>query len=220
MSVQKLIDEALAKEQAARANRERSGKFNPSMFGACYRKQYYNRKNIQQSNPPDERTLRVFKVGKLFHNFAQSFYPEAQTEVKIEIEDVLGYADVVIDEAVIDIKSQHSRAFWWMEKTNYNINIEKKHNILQVVFYAWMLKKKEGRLVFVSKDDLCVAEYGFFAENWFPEVEEELKNLRQWWSSGTIPPQEPRLFGVGKDKKPKECGLYCSWRDYCYGELQ
>src|SRR3990172_13175395 len=65
-TVQQLIDEALV-----RPEREGSGKYKPSNFGRCYRMQYWARKNEPQSNPPDERTLRVFKCGNHFEEWVK-----------------------------------------------------------------------------------------------------------------------------------------------------
>ena len=118
--IQKLINDKLLAEQNKRKDRVRSGMWSPSSFGRCYRLQYWNRKNEPQSNPPDERALRVFKVGHFFHDFVETIikdqHPQAETEVLVKKDDVLGFADIVLPDEVIDIKSQHSKSFWYMEK--------------------------------------------------------------------------------------------------------
>lgn len=208
MSVLEKINKKLLEEQEARKDRVRSHKISPSALGRCFRYQYWNRGGVTPTNPPDVRTLRIFKVGSLFHSFIQDFYPEAQKEVRVESEDILGFADLVTEDAVIDIKSQHSKAFWYMKQKNYDINVEKLPNILQVICYASLLNKEWGRLLFVSKDDLCVEEYAFSGFKWLETLEEELATLRDLWSKKSLPEAKPRAY------KGKECRL-CSFLDLC-----
>lgn len=217
MSLTEIIDKALLEEQAARASRERSGKYNPSSLGRCYRMQYWNRQNVPQSNPVDVRTLRIFRVGSLFHDFVQGFIPDAQCEVEISTPDLYGFADVVTTDTVWDIKSQHSRAFWYMEKAGYDIAKERYTNILQVVCYGIILGKEKAKLLFISKDDLCTAEYEFKVSEWAHEVTKEVDALRNFWSGKTLPPPKPRAYGVDKkNSQPNECYKYCPFRDKCF----
>ena len=213
LSIQGMIDDALKPKP-----RKRSGKFSPSLFGRCYRAQIFNRKNEPVTNPPDSRVLRVFKAGNLFHDFVQQTlidkFPELKSEVLIDVDDdVVGYADLVNDIEVIDIKSQHSRAFHYMSKTK-DIGQDKKPNWLQVMYYAIALNKPAARLVFVSKDDLCIAEFHLKVdEYWKKEVSEELKILRMWWKKQELPPKNSRAYNG------KECD-YCNWKDKCKGGIK
>lgn len=221
-SIQQLIDEALIKP-----DRERSGKFNPSKFGYCFRAQYWNRKNEPQSNPPDERGLRVFAAGQLFHDFVQGTIIRAQLylpvtreelyqkEVLVESEDIKGFADLVDKNEVIDIKSQHSKSFWYMAKyKNDDIKKDKYANWLQVLYYARELKREFGRLVFVSKDDLCIQEYVQpLDEYWLKEIERELDFLRGMWIMPRLPNAAPRCE-PNKKKEYWQC-TYCNWKDKC-----
>jgi len=209
MTIMQKIDQSLLEEQANRG--EGSGKFTPSSMGRCYRFQIWKRRKEEPTNPPDVRVLRIFKVGHLFHDFIQGFLPEHQTEVKVETEDIIGYADIVTEEEVIDIKSQNSRGFWYMKKDSYDITKEKFTNILQVSVYAYLLGKPKTQLIFVSKDDLCAETYGFSMNVWKEKVEKELATLRDWWKKGDLPPAEPRAYGG------KEC-QYCPFRDKCKKE--
>ena len=207
--IEKTINEYLLKQQEERSKRERSGKISPSQLGRCYRYQYWNRKNEPVSNPIDVRTLRIFAVGDIFHDWVQKFFPDAKTEVMVAKDDILGFADLVTEDAVTDIKTVHSKSFWYMEKADYNINEEKKPAILQVCTYAWILEKPKANLFMVSKDDLCVAEYGFSTEKWIPEIEKELLVIRTNWTKGEFPKAEPRCYGG------KECN-YCPYIDKCF----
>lgn len=207
--IQQLINEALLAKQAERSKRERSGKFSPSMFGRCYRAQIWDRKNEEVTNPPDERALRVFAVGNIFHDWIQSYLPKHDCEVLIETEDIKGYADIVFDDCVTDLKTMHSKGFWWMAKSNYDMKKEKLPNILQVCAYAWLLNKPKASLCFISKDDLCINEYPLDVKEWIPAVELELKALRYFWAEAKLPPALPRCY-MQVDGTSKECG-YCSF---------
>ncbi len=210
ISIQELLDKALERK----GDRVRSGKFSPSSLGKCYRNQYWNRKNEPVSNPIDDRTQRVFKAGNLFHYFVQDLlithYPEAQKEVLIETEDFKGYADLVINNEVIDIKSQHSKAFWYRKDLEWK-DLEPKLycNILQVVFYASNLGKDRARLVFISKDDLCIQEYPIEATKWQETLKQEIGTLRDYWIKEILPPAIPRAY------EGKEC-KYCNFMDTCF----
>lgn len=213
------IDQKLKEKQDARKDRVRSGKWSPSSFGRCYRNQYWNRKNEPQSNPPEARSLRIFEAGHLFHKFVQEIISqseEASIEVKIESEDTLGYADIVLKEEVADIKTQRSDAFHYMHTKSFNILSDKKEHVLQVLWYAVQLQKEWIRLVYVSKDDLLVEEYRVKVDDYLRGVlQNELAVLNGFWESATLPPALPRAY-VNKDGKSNEC-KYCAFLDKCKG---
>lgn len=209
LTIQGMIDEVLADKPA----RKRSGKFSPSSFGKCYRAQYWNRKDEPQTNPPDARTERVFKAGNLFHDFVQgvilSKFPEIKKEVLIDVDpDIVGYADLVNEVEVSDIKSQNSKSFDYMNNCK-DIREDRKPNWLQVMYYAISLGKQGARLVFVEKDTLRILEFHQpVDEYWKKEVSNELKTLREYWEKDELPPPKPRAYG-GKE------GKYCGWKDKC-----
>lgn len=180
----------------------------PSLFGRCERLQYLSRLPDTKFVSPDMRTLRIFAAGNIFHNWVQSYLPPHMSEVVCNREDVAGRADIVTADSVIDIKSQHSRAFWYAKANNYDVKNEKRTNWLQITAYAWMLDKPRLKLVFVSKDDLCIAEYDDLTEKWLPALQAELTTLRKYWEAKQLPPKNPRAYN-GKD-----CD-YCGCRDYC-----
>ena len=218
MSIQELINDSLLKDEQSKVGRIRSGKWSPSSFGQCLRKQYLNRQDVPKSNPPDVRTLRVFKVGNLFENFAVELLKKTDTDlqyqVKIETDDVFGFADIVNGNCVYDIKSQHSGAFTYMKPES--IKEEKFCNWLQVGWYALTLNKPNCALVFISKDDLRIAEFVQPVEGyWRNMIENELTLLNHFWARKELPPAVPKAFGSEK-LGDKECDKYCSWRDHCY----
>lgn len=218
--IQQAIDEYLALEQEKRKDRVRSGKWNFSSLGRCYRNQFWNRKNENPSNPTDARGLRVFAVGHLFHDFVEKiieFKGTANKEVPVEDKDlqVFGYADLVTHDEVIDIKSVHSRKFHYLDSKT--IGVKEKPNVLQVLTYAKVLGRPKGRLVYVSKDDLCIFEIVFqLDEYWNDEIKKEFTLLNNYWKNDILPPPEPRCY-MDKTGKSKEC-TYCSFLDRCREE--
>ena len=210
MTINNLIDQALQEKQDKRKDRKSSGLISPGGLGRCFRAQIWKRQGKEPSNPIDSRTLRVFECGHIFHDWIQGLLGEVESEVRCEKDDVLGYADLVTKDEVIDIKTTHSRGFWYMKKKGYDVNKEKYGNILQVICYAWILGKPKARLVFVSKDDLCINEYGFYTDTWVKELFTELSFLRKMWDFKELPKAEPRAYKT-------EC-TYCNFRDACKEE--
>ncbi len=209
MSIQQVIDIALLKEQEEKNKRVRSGKFSPSSFGKCYRAQVFNRQNELQTNPPDAEALRRFKVGNIIHDYMQQFFPSAQREVKILIEDdIIGFADIVLDNEVVDIKSCRTYEFKTFSKEDYDISVGKTTNCLQVCSYALFLGKPQARLIFIEKDALDSKEFVLQVKDWKNQIEDELLILRGYWKNGNLPPAAPRAYGG------KECS-YCNFRDKC-----
>jgi CRISPR/Cas system-associated exonuclease Cas4 (RecB family) len=206
--IQQLINEALLKEQEDRKDRVGSGKISPSALGTCLRRQIYKLKGFKETDPPDVRGLRVFKAGKLFHDFVQGYIPKDSVEILVETDDIKGYADIVGKDTVYDVKSQHSRGFWYMNKEGYDVKKEKWNNWLQLACYGKLLNKEKLCLVVVSKDDLCINEYVEFTKDWIQELDTELELIKRFKASDELPPKEPRLY------KGKECD-FCNWRSLC-----
>jgi hypothetical protein len=209
MNIQNLIDTALIKEQEEKSKRVRSGKFSPSSFGRCYRYQFWNRKNEKQTNPPDVEALRRFKVGNIIHSYAQSFFPTAQREVIVlSGDDLVGYADIVLENEVVDIKSCRSYEFKTFAKEDYDIKVDKFQNCLQVCTYALYLNKPQARLIFIEKDALDSKEFIIKTQDFKEQIEDELEILRGHWKKQELPKAIPRAYGG------KECN-YCGFKDKC-----
>jgi len=206
--LQELIDNALIKEQELKALRVRSGKFSPSSFGRCFRYQFWNRKNEPQSNPLSVETLRIFKVGNIIHQYAQSFFTNAQKEVMINLPDVVGFADIVLENEVVDIKSCRSYEFKTFDKKDYDIAVGKTTNCLQVASYALFLNKPQARLMFIEKDALTSKEFVLNTADWADRINDELTILRGHWARNETPKAMPRAYGG------KECS-YCNYKDMC-----
>ena len=216
-SIEKLIDDCIAWDEEPHKS---SGKFNPSSFGQCFRKQIWKRKGETPTNPPDKRTLRVFKVGKMFEEFicyALQKNGVSAFQVPVEEEDVKGFADFQTENEVGEIKSTHSNSFHHVTRelrTKTIIEI-KKGNVLQVGYYALKLGKEFIRLIYVSKDDLCIQSFKINTTDIKPLVEEELSTLREFWGKSEPPPASPRAYGNDKDGTPRECSKYCQFKEKC-----
>lgn len=211
--IQEIVDNALLKEQEEKLKRVRSGKWSPSSFGRCYRYQFWNRKGEVMTNPPDAEALRRFKVGNIIHDYMQGFFPQAQREVKILVEDdIIGFADIVLENEVVDIKSCRSYEFKLITKKDFDIAKAKETNCLQVASYALFLNKPQARLIFIEKDELNSKEFVLKTEDWKEKVNNELEILRGHWKNESLPAPSPRAYGG------KECS-YCSFMDKCF-ELQ
>ena len=208
--IQEKIDGFLKAEQEKRKDRVTSMRFKPSLFGACLRRQYWAKNNEPVTDQEDERGLRVFYAGKLFHDFVQQFFPDSEKEVLCETEYSKGFADLVTKDEVIDLKSQHSMSFWHMAKCQ-DIYAEKRNNWLQVAFYATILGKPRCRLVFISKDDLCIQEYLMETDTIKPDLDKEIISLKELVS---LPPAKPRLYWKEKKQQFGECE-YCNWKTKC-----
>jgi len=210
--IQEQIDQFLLAEESKKADRIRSGKFSPSSFGRCYRMQYWNRLNEPKTNPINAKTLRVFRIGSLIHQMIQNILKgQYLSEVKIETNEVLGFADLVNIDEVIDIKSVRSFQFKLMKgmkKKKYDFRTEKKENILQVTYYGKELVRKKGRLVFIDKDSLDIIEFEFEIAEFEKELQDELDILNGFWNKKQLPPPIPRCYNG------KECS-YCGYLDKC-----
>lgn len=213
--IEKILIDNILKEQEEHDKKIRSGKFNPSCFGQCYRRQIWNRMNLPKSNPIGIETLKVFRAGKLFHDMIQQLLPINSTEVLVEEEDIKGFADIVMEEEVVDIKSQKSFAFTLMAKKGFNLFVDKIEHVLQVSYYAWKLGKKDARMVYINKDTIEIKEFSINVGMIIPKIEEEISILRNWWGQWQdkkeFPPASPRLY------KGKEC-TYCQFENTCKGK--
>ena len=208
--IQAAIDQYLADKQAE--YKSTNSAWRPSSLGRCYRFQFWSRNGTEPSNPLEPRVLRVFHAGNLFHDFVQGIiikqHPEAKIEVECEGHGIKGRADLVLENEVYDIKSIHSRGFWYMDKAGYDVKKEKEPNWLQVAAYAWLLGKPSCSIIFISKDDLSIRHYSDLTEKWIPKLEQELYNLNHYWDSKELPKAEPRCYAG------KECA-YCGFKDLC-----
>lgn len=209
MTFEEMILARLEKEQDDRDTRTRSGMWNPSSLGRCYRNQFFNRKNEPETEPKDLGFLKRMKLGKFIHQYAQGCYPIECSEKKVMRDNLLGYYDLVYEGKVIDIKSVSEWEFKRISVKGYDVEKQKETNCLQVCSYAWMAGFRKAGLVFIGIcSELPSREFEIDVDRFIPKIEEELKVLNEYWDKKELPPAIPRAY-FGKDCQ------YCGWRTKC-----
>ena len=189
-------------------SRKRSGKWNPSSFGRCFRLQYWSRKNKIPSNPPSLDTIKMFRIGNIVEDDLSSLLPKDCCQVKVDWEDVFGYADYVDSDDVVDFKTAGNWQWKKVTKLGYDIAFDNESYVLQVMSYAIILGKEHGHLLFIQKDTYATKLFSFKTEEWRDRVDSELFTLRNFWNQDKLPPPQPRAYN-GKD-----CN-YCQYLNSC-----
>lgn len=194
----------LAEQLAKTYVNKGEGKWSPSSFGCCYRKQFWKRQRRIPSNPTGVSTLKKAKLGTLIHEFVQKWWDGSCVEVKLEDENVKGYVDLITD-IVWDIKTVSASEFKKICKAGYNVADERKKNILQTCYYAMKLGKTHFGICFICRDDMEINDEFIFNVNDFrQDVEDELEQLNGIWELGKLPPAFSR----------SKYGLECTTCDY------
>jgi len=219
VNIQSIVDSNLLGKEEKKVT-----SWQASKLGLCLSGVVYERLGAKPLEEVDSRTLRVFKCGNLFEEYivnqlkqyeqyaSEPLHVEEQVRVEDPILGVTGYADVVLNfkdyREVIEVKSQHSRAFWYMTKKGQGAY---EHHAMQLLIYMYILKIPKGRLVYVSKDDLCIQEYEYTLED--PILKKALSNvkaLNEALKSGIMPmPAEEGSFQA----------KYCRFHKYCTKEI-
>lgn len=150
--IEEILNKQIEKEQADRTNRVRSGKWNPSSFGQCFLRQWYNRKDKKKTNPPNMKAFRLFRIGNLIHRDIQNLLDEDACEVEVDTEDVHGFSDYVTDNAVYDFKTVGHWKWTIINKKFFDPHEELIDYILQLMSYCYFLNKTEGFLILICKD--------------------------------------------------------------------
>lgn len=208
-SIQEALDENLKKENEEREPKEIVS-WHSSGLGSCRTGQYLKRLGEEPVKDFDARTLRVFAVGNMMEDWLVSKVPNISLETQVRIEDkennLSGYADVVVEreegKIVYEVKTIHSRAFWYLQKGEGAY----KHHKMQLWTYLNNLGIDEGRIIYLSKDDLAIAEYVVMRDD--KEVEklvmDELNILNGAWKA-QLPPEPVR---DSKDFRYKYCNFH------------
>jgi CRISPR/Cas system-associated exonuclease Cas4 (RecB family) len=205
--LQNMLNDELRK---GRENREQKNWY-ASSLGSCLRGQYISRLNIIPKEF-DDRTLRVFKCGNIFEEFIINLLKgrtdiqiETQTRLEVPEFDAVGKPDLIItyngERKVYEIKSKHSAGFKYIPQEQHR---------QQIWFYLYALKISEGNLVYVSKDDLRIAEcpIRFDDKELSDSVIKEFNVLNEAWSAKDI-----ELLPL--PEKNAWQSKYCQFHDYC-----
>jgi hypothetical protein len=189
MNIQQLINNAV---NVKREKKEITS-WHISKIGSCMRGIYLERLGKKPDKPFDDRILRVFSVGHQMEDWLCDLIKDSpgikKTETQLRVEDeklgVSGYADLFIEyedgkKRLYEIKTKHSKAFWWMDKKGEDAQLQHQY---QLWMYLYLLNIEKGSIVYLSKDDLCVLEFPVFRDNekLKKEVFEILDLLNKAW---------------------------------------
>ena len=185
-SIQDLIDKAVKSDRGDYQQKS----WHASSLGQCLTANYLVRKGLAKKEF-DNRTLRVFQAGRMFEDWIVELLKKQderfETQVRCEWpqQDITGYADLTINGFVYEIKSKHSRAFWYMDKEGR----PNRHHEYQLWVYLKCLNKQNGRIIYISKDDMAIKEFEVRLddEKLQGEVMSELNILNEAWEKG-LPP--------------------------------
>lgn len=237
-SFQQEIKDQLREEQEEWAPETRY--WRASDTGKCLRQRYYKRAGVPFTKPYDDRTLRVFRAGDIFHEWLQGLAEQrgvlVAKEAEVWGEGVIGHFDALIkpngsDELYLyDFKSKHSYGFKYL-----NTDGAQKDHKAQVTLYKMLIEKNgyatleeiDGeevsvnyppakvtscRILYISKDDLRVLEFDGQADE--EEIKEEYRILNKAWENQILPPCTCHEMYNGNGHK------YCAYNqgDSCCSE--
>lgn len=187
-TIQKLINEAVSQNKEPR----KQTSWHASSLGSCLTAAYLIRAGIAKKEF-DEKALRVFSAGKMFEDWligllskgAKKF--ETQKRIEWKKYNLTGFADLVINGLVYEIKTINSFGFKFLREGG-----AKEQHKMQLWCYLKCLKKKEGRIIYLEKDTLAVMEFVIKATDPIKEkVEQELAILNRAWEE-KLPPSPER----------------------------
>lgn len=216
-----------------------------SELGGSMIDRYLKMKGVEQTNPPNARSLRKFEAGNLMEWVVELVLQRAgilinkQEWCSYEYPDcfrVTGRIDFIaggspdwneaenrihelnlpeffnrgaeaiiahfkekypngLTETVLEIKSCSSFMFELYEKKGYNLN-----HALQTYHYLKALDMREAHLIYISKDDLRMLEFGIFNPTTKIEIEykSDIKTMTDFVRNGTEPEKEKEIIFNGE----------------------
>jgi len=242
----------MLKETKAREPKVRDY-ISPSDIGKDYWGRYQKMMGVPETNPYEERVLRVFSAGDEFHNLLKNVFKACgifinsqddsgwsvieETEKTLKVLgkydvlaggkpnwlsakqacQVMGLSEFVTDrtlmmvekleemypngmpELLYEIKSINSMAFW--NKKDYLQEAYPWHR-LQCWLYLKANKKPEGRVLYISKDDLMTAEFPIYLNDKKMEeiVQKDMEEMTEFIRQKKEPPK-PANFVFNKRGK-------------------
>ena len=213
MKIEKLLTEAINEGKEERE----IVSWHISKIGSCQRGAYLERTGEQPDKEFSDRELRIFAVGRYFEEWFISMikqYDEFKGETQVRVEDkklgISGYIDLLVTtkegEKVYEIKTKHSRAFWYMLKDGKAM----RQHEYQTWMYMYLRGVQEGTILYLSKDDLALQEYPVALDDTSieKEVMEWVNSMQKAWEH-----QKPQLLELPDDKD--WVAKYCRWHNKC-----
>lgn len=209
--IEQVIDDFLKERNKKKGYKAKS--FWASSAGTCFRKRYFQRKNIKPSNPPNRSTFRKFYVGDLFHDAVQRIIkPKAkyfEVEKRVETDNLSGYIDIIArfngKTTLYELKSVSDFYFRYLAAEKYGCSL---FHMAQALTYYWLLKDKpdEVRVVYMGTSTLRIKECPVpITKKSLAWIKNDWKKCFKYWDKKKKPP-------MTKDKK--QCS-YCQYRSYC-----
>lgn len=212
--LQNILNEAIGSQ---RQDKREITSWHVSKIGSCMRGMYLERLGVEPDIGFDERTLRVFSCGRIFENWFVDLLRnrwdiKIETQPRVENKElgVSGYADFVAEyggiKKVYEVKSKHSKAFWWMKKEGKPM----RQHEYQLWLYLYLLKIEQGLIIYLSKDDLSILEYPVELNDkeLEKEVMEQLELLNRAW-------REKDISILPLPDKDIWQAKYCRWHTKC-----
>lgn len=229
LDLQQIVDAYLRQEREERSGHERQGWYVTDL-GQCLRGVYLQR----LEGPPeyDERRLRLFSVGNIFHHWlvdkikSAGYQVRAEERVEAPGYHLSGRADLLITSGerttLYEIKTMHSQGFWYRERAG---KLALPHHELQVTAYLWLLRERlpdlRARIWYVSKDDLAVLSVPVeYRGGNVEELKRQLDLLNQAWEQQIPPdPAEALVFDEASGKWGVNWqAKYCPTHERCTGD--
>jgi len=213
IDIEKIIDDSIKADQEDRE----INSWHISKLGSCLRGVYYERLGVEPDKPFDARTLRVFDVGNQFEDwivkrlgFDKSLKIETQERVEDKELNISGRIDALVtledEQEIWEFKTKHSRAFWYMTKEGKPM----RQHEYQLFMYLFIKQIKKGRLVYISKDDLCIQQFFVSLDDakLRDEVFTQINLLNSAWKA-----KDPSLLPLPDDKDWQ--AKYCRFHSRC-----
>jgi len=221
-SIQQLIDNELLKKNQERSSKEQTT-WHASSLGSCLCGTYLKRIGAQpdEGKEIDSRTLRVFDMGNKIEDWVVELLKK-QNKYKIQTQQRIfneeynfsGYDDVeILDKEtkeieIVEIKSKHSRAFWYMDKKGQGAMIHHKMQLWSYLNFREAGKINKGKVVYISKDDSAILEYPVFLNDkkLKTQIIDQLEILNESWKEKVPPLPAPNGSWQAK---------YCNFHKQC-----
>lgn len=205
--VQNIINKAVQNDEEYEMN-----SWWASKLGQCMRGHFLQRAGFE-GEEFDDRLLRVFSVGKQMEDWVveqlgnEDRY-DIETQKHVEYKGVTGKADVIItdlkenEKEVIEIKTQHSKAFTYGDHP-------KEHHKKQLGLYLKALEIEKGSVLYLSKDDLRIEEYPVYLNDkkLMKSIDNEIDLLNEAWEK-----KDPSILPLPDENWKKK---YCDYHDMC-----
>lgn len=185
-NLQKMLDVYLGGAKP----RDNTASFHMSDMGMCLRKRILKRLG-KSSEPIPERTLRLFEMGHVVHDYIQKMIEDEgllfakELTVRLDEFELVGHFDAIIKfngkYSLLELKTVHSRKILY--------DTVDKHYVLQGMAY-WMAFEKNNPqtkideliVAMISRDDWLMKEVHYKLDDyWKKEVGDELQALFAAW---------------------------------------